>query len=456
MQLFYPIGLLALAGLIIPLIIHLWNIKQGKTLKIGSISLLGESSRASSKSFKITDWLLFLLRCLLIILISFCIAQPYITRKVNTKEKGGWILIDKANFKSVYQSNRKTIDSLLKIRYEIHDFNFGFIPLSVKDTANTEKANVESLNFTSLFNLLTTILPSGTNIYIYQNTKQNNFGDNLPETKFNINWNVLNDGDSVKTWITDFAGKKLRATSTPKQTIYEAVNNQNLAPIYVAIYEDKSINDSKYLVAALNAIAQFTKRKIIINTGEKANQIGFWLSEKSVSSDFKSSIIKDGVLFKYAASKAVNHHSFINIEGKQIPLSKYIDSKNQFENLWTDGFGNPILSKEEHKNLKVLHFYSRFNPQWNDLVWNEAYVKALMPIVLQNEKPENFGFEANANDQRTLQANQLNTKNNNFKASESSLNINESVLKYFWIAALLIFIVERILSFRNKTDYAKN
>ncbi|RZL13885.1 MAG: hypothetical protein EOO96_31360, partial [Pedobacter sp.] len=294
MQLFYPIGLLALAGLIIPLIIHLWNIKQGKTLKIGSISLLGESSRASSKSFKITDWLLFVLRCLLIILIGFCIAQPYITKKVNTIEKGGWILIDKANFKSVYQANKKTIDSLLRTKYEIHDFSFGFTPLSIKDTANTEKLNIETLNYTSLFNQLSTILPAGTNIYIYQDIKQNNFGDKLPETKFNINWNVLNNGDSVKTWITDFEGKKFKANSTPKQTTYEVVNNQSITPISVSIYNDKTNDDSKYLVAALNAIAQFTKRKILINEGSKGNQIGFWLSEKSVSSDFKSSIVQNG------------------------------------------------------------------------------------------------------------------------------------------------------------------
>ena len=81
MQLLYPIGLLALAGLIIPVIIHLWSVKTGKTLKIGSINLLGESANATSKSLKITDWLLFVLRCLLLIIIGLMLAQPLWQKK---------------------------------------------------------------------------------------------------------------------------------------------------------------------------------------------------------------------------------------------------------------------------------------------------------------------------------------------------------------------------------------
>ena len=65
LQLLNPIWLFAIGGIVIPLIIHLWNIKKGKTLKVGSISLLGESSRQSAKSLKLIDLLLLFLRCLL-------------------------------------------------------------------------------------------------------------------------------------------------------------------------------------------------------------------------------------------------------------------------------------------------------------------------------------------------------------------------------------------------------
>lgn len=457
MQFFYPIGLLALAGLIIPLIIHLWNIKQGKTLKIGSIALLGESSRASSKSFKLTDILLFILRCLLIILIGFCIAQPYITKKLNAKEKGGWILVDKARLKTVYQTNKKTIDSLLEIHYEIRDFNVGFTPLKLKDTSNIEKLdNGVNLNYTSLFNQLNHIIPAGTSVFAYQDLKQINFGNTLPETKFNVHWKFLDDADSVKNWFTDFAGKKLKAYSTPKQTTYEIVNNQNPATISVAVY-DGGANDNKYLVAALNAIARFSGRKIIINSSaEKNNQVGFWLSEKPVSEEFKTSITKNGTLFKYANGKVISTASFINVDGEKIPISRRISSGNHSDNVMTDGFGNSILSKEKADNINVLSFYSRFNPQWNELVWNEEFVKILMPIVLQSDKPETFGFEDNLNDQRTLQVSQINITENNIREHNNTPSTNQPLLNLFWFAALIVFVAERILSFRNKTNYAKN
>ena len=92
MQLLDPIGLLALAGLIIPVIIHLWSVKKGKTLKIGSINLLGESASSTSRSLKITDWLLFVMRCLLLVIIAFLLAQPLIQQKIRSKNNSGMFI----------------------------------------------------------------------------------------------------------------------------------------------------------------------------------------------------------------------------------------------------------------------------------------------------------------------------------------------------------------------------
>jgi UDP-N-acetylglucosamine:LPS N-acetylglucosamine transferase len=56
----------ALAALSIPVIIHLWNIRPGKTLKVGSISLITEASKSTKRSFKLLDILLLIIRCLLL------------------------------------------------------------------------------------------------------------------------------------------------------------------------------------------------------------------------------------------------------------------------------------------------------------------------------------------------------------------------------------------------------
>ena len=163
MQLLYPIGLFALAGLIIPVIIHLWSVKKGKTLKIGSIDLLGESANATSRSFRITDWLLFILRCLLLIIVGLMLAQPLFQKKISTKTQMGWILVDQNQFSTVYAIHQKSIDSLLKLGFELHDFNFGFKQFELKDSL--QKTQGSALSYQSLFKKLNKTIPNGYTAY---------------------------------------------------------------------------------------------------------------------------------------------------------------------------------------------------------------------------------------------------------------------------------------------------
>ncbi|MDY8137974.1 BatA domain-containing protein [Aquimarina sp. 2201CG5-10] len=78
-----PTYLWALLGLIIPLAIHLWSKKEGKTIKIGSVKLLKESNSKQSSSIQFNEWWLFLLRMLLIGLLVLIISQPQIKRKTD-------------------------------------------------------------------------------------------------------------------------------------------------------------------------------------------------------------------------------------------------------------------------------------------------------------------------------------------------------------------------------------
>jgi len=456
-QFLYPIGLLALAALIIPLIIHLWNFKESKTLKIGSISLLGASARVSSKSFRITDWLLFILRCLLIILIAFLLAQPYIKKTLNAKNKGGWILVEKSKFPQVFKDNRKTIDSLTKRNYEIHDFNLGFNLLSLKDTIASEREQiVNALKHTALLKELNNLVPAGTSVYLFASQQLNQFDDVLPLTNYKLIWKPVNQADTLSSWITQFAGKKYEANSNPSVVEYKALNSDDAPVISVAIFEEAGSNDSKYIKAAIHAIASFSKRKIQINQPNAAFDVGFWLSEKSISQNFKASIKENGSIFKYASGKIVSEKSVINTNSGIVDLTRRIVPNHSFNKIWSDGFGNAILSAENTNGLSILHFYSRLNPQWNELVWNETFVKALMPIIIKDDKFSEFGFENNLSDQRKMPLNQKENIQTNKIEKELKVSTDEPLSTIFWFAAFLIFATERILSFRKKPDYVKS
>ncbi|MBB6238121.1 hypothetical protein HDC90_002750 [Pedobacter sp. AK013] len=451
-----PIGLLALAGLIVPLIIHLWNVKQGKTIKIGSIALLGESSRASSKSFKINDWLLLLLRCLLLALLALLLARPYLKKIISGKSKNGWILADKATFQQVFNSNKKTIDSLLKKGYEIHDFNLGFTPLNLKDTTDNQAKKTNSLSYNALLSAANHFVPAGTNVYLFADRRLSHFGNELPIINYQLKYIALTETDTISSWIAEYAGKKYEAKSNPSNTAYQTLNSGDEAPINIAIHQTSGTADGKYLIAALKAIGNFTKRKIVINPASGKIDIGFWLSSDAVATNFKSSIAPSGALFQYENGKIIAEPSFINLDGRHIKLSKRTVPINGAKKIWTDGFGNAILASEKVNNLTIFHFYSRFNPQWNELVWDGVFVKAMMPIVIRAENSADFGFEDNPADQRRLSDGQKNAFQSNRAESAIRTTQNEALGTLFWIAALLIFVTERILSFRKKPNYVKS
>ncbi len=459
MTLLYPIGLLAFAGLIIPVLIHLWSVKKGKVLKIGSIALLGENATASSKSIRITDIILFILRCLIIIFIAFVLAEPYLKQTTVNQKNAGWILVDKTQFDKAYQANRNKIDSLLKLGFELRDFNLGFNKFTLEDTAANTIAN-EKLTYTSLLNQLNTEIPIGYSAHIFANRKVVNFEGTLPKPKFKLFWNDLQTNDTLKNWATTFLAKTYEGKSTPSSTSYTSGLSQDLPVINAVIYGDS--DDSRYIKAALNAIEDFTRRKIEVNnwnslSSSKADLL-FWLSEKPL---LLPNHRNGANLFTYQKGKNITLNSTLQVSlnpSQRVGLYKRIASDGlKGTTIWNDGFGDPILVKEEKEALNHFHFYSRFNPQWTDLVWDEQFVQALIPIVLDTSNNADFGFESHDADQRVIAKQQL--PGSNYKeAGIFNISSTQDITKWVWAIAFIFLIIERILSLRKKakSSYVKS
>ncbi len=456
MTLLYPLGLLAFAGLIIPVLIHLWSVKKGKVLKIGSIALLGENATASSKSISITDIILFILRCLVIILIAFVLAEPYLKKTTANQKNAGWILVDKTQFGKAYQGNRSKIDSLLNLGFELRDFNLGFKQINLDDTAS-KNGNVpaEILTYTSLLNQLNAEIPIGYSAHVFASRKVFNFEGNLPNPKFKLVWNDLSTSDTLKTWATTFLSKTYEGKSTPSATSYTGNLSQNLPIIKAVIYAGNS-DDSKYIKAALNAISDFTKRKIEVNNWNSLSSsqadLLFWLSDQPIVLPKHQ---KGANLLTYQKGKNVTLNSTLQLSSnpnESIELYKRIRPDGlKGATIWTDGFGDPILIKEDKEALNHFHFYSRFNPQWTDLVWSEQFVQALIPVVLGAQNDVDFGFENHDADQRVIAKQQL-TSSTYKAAGVLNISSTQDITKWVWAIAFIFLIIERILSLRKKAN----
>ncbi len=500
-QLINPLWLFAIGGISIPLIIHLWNIKKGKTLKIGSISLLGESSRQSARSLKLIDLLLLFLRCLLLIIVALILAGPLWNSKINTSANKGWILIEKQNLTETSSQFKAEIDSLSKLGYEFHFFEPGFQYAKLEDALNENKSEIGSeqlLPYWSLIKLLEDEIPENTQVFLFTPNLLNRLGTERPLVTHPIQWKTYTPSDSTATWIenawfneSDSVNVTI-ATSSPNKTTFKTIaidpasrnspfefNIQNAkaslkfknkkqgdslpvtidtATIRIAIYTDKFKNDASYLRAAFSAIKKYTYRKIKLTEYSTINipsgqNIIFWLSETAIP----PGIVPLNLFFKYEKGNIEDINSQLSLSPSMSSIEKEdikLFKRNAYpENLagglpvWKDGFGKPVLDLQMENKLSVFHFYSRFNPDWNELVWSNDFAKALIPIII----PDQHSSEIHPSDKRIVRQDQI--VPNFIKESDTygvkNQESQKSLENQFWLALISIFVLERYLTFRN-------
>lgn len=475
MHLLNPIALIALAGLLIPLIIHLWKLKQGKTLRIGSIALLGAGSPFTSRSYQITDWLLLFLRMLLLALVAFFLAEPYMKDTAHKEVQKGWVLLEKTHFPAIYKTQKKSIDSLMKAGYELHDFGLNFQPINLNDTVAVNIADtLNKLSHYALLRELNANISPNFPVYLYTDRRLEHLTGVLPRIDFRLIWKEIKGTDTLSTWNNTFANKTFETKSSPALTQIKRLDEeQDASKIKVLIYAADQPEDVNYLKAAIQAIAQETKRNVELvefngkNINNLSFDVGFWISDKPMNSSFLSSIRKDGRLFNYEGEKGITSSSWLDTEpnGKgNIPgmtlTRRTSDATYSGATLWTDGFGVPLLTRTKEKTINHYRFYSRFNPLWTDLVWKEKFVEAMMPVILGDDGSDaGFGFGISPNDQRNSQLDLTESPERKFSGPRSLSGVNLegnpvenhlSVQKIFWLIALLVFTIERIISFRHK------
>jgi hypothetical protein len=491
--------LFAIAALSIPVVIHLWNIKPGKTLKVGSITLIHAAAQKSSRSLKLNDLLLFIMRCLLLVLLALVLAVPVWQHHASTPKIKGWLLIPDENITESYHKFKPLIDSLTKAGYEFHYFNKGFI----KDDLNkvlsgptAKKAQAKTVNYWSLIAQLDHQLTSGMPLYLITPNGINHFTGIKPSVALNVQWKTYPPADSISTWIENawFTNNNniriVQGNSKPSGTYFTnytvssdgdanspfiiSVNEGkpviklkkgdtsligiDTTTAHFAIFTDKYNADAAYLKAALQAIGNFSQHKINIKQYNNADQVPtdqnwiFWLSEKPLD---RRMVKKANHVLTYETGGIVNKNSWIKTNGAfavagqhQISLFKLIDKNNTNEQIiWSDGFGNPVLSSE-YMQPGNYHFYSRFNPAWNDLVWSDEFPQLLFKLIFNsNITEQNNRFERRTIDQKQLMPYHIAATNT---ISNDKIGLKTDLSRYFWLALIVVFIMERLLAHQNK------
>lgn len=501
-QILQPISLFSIAGIAIPIIVHLWNVRQGKTLKVGSISLLIEGAKQSSRSLKLHQLLLLLLRCLLITLLAFILARPQWQQQLITKKEKGWFLLEKENLHEGYNKNKAKIDSLLKVGYEFHYLDKGF---SKNDFVKALEANKDTIipnpvNYWSIIKELNEVVPAELPVVLFVENKLGRFSGERPQISLNLSLNTYTPSDTVSTWIakafltpTDsihtIVGHSTLSRNyfTQHNTSSKAINNDKFrieisggklaislkddkatngidtsavsvdtSSISLTIFSDKFRNDANYVRAAIESIRRFSNRKIKVATTNKFNNIGgnqdwlFWLSELNIPASIKANNI-----LKYEAGKVESKATWVSgmdettNNQQAIVVAKTVASKSlstPSETIWADGFGTPLLLKELKGSNSVYHFYSHFDPEWNDLAWSGQFPALIFNLLFKDDN------KVNLRDKRIIDDKQLQP----MLSSKTQTTTKDKFVRkvdlsfYFWLAAFMMFFLDRFISFRNK------
>lgn len=484
-----PIWFFALAALSIPLVIHLWNVKPGKTLKVGSISLITQASKTSSRSSKLLDILLLILRCLLLALIAAFLGKPVWERISTASKTKGWILIPYGVFHETYEKFQPTIDSLTKAGYEFHFFRPDFSRQEIAKMREgkrvLDRRSKDTLDYWSVVKHLDKKLSSSTPVYIFTPNLKKHFKGDKPTVHLKLKWQSYTQVDSVSKWIAaasftnDGSIKVTDGLSTSQGTTYSSkilrgdgdavhavhiqngrtsisLKNSTDTPVVVdttvqriAIYTDNYPLDAKYLKAALDAATTFNGIKATIkqyiNQPIQGNQTWlFWLSDKPVPATLAKNAKH---VFAYVKGKPTDINSWI--EPGHIALKKRIASKEDgIQAIWADGFGDPILSYSNSSPLRGrLGLNTHFNPSWNDLVWSDDFPSMMLNLLQQHP-----ASQPNGHDRRILSNHQLqpdivasNEPITTPRASEQT-----DVSGYFWLLLMVIFAAERVLNYNIK------
>ncbi|MBO9657991.1 MAG: BatA domain-containing protein [Chitinophagaceae bacterium] len=466
-QLFNPIALVATASVIVPVLIHLWNKRKGKTLKVGSITLLTENNKTTSRYIRITEWPLLLLRCLLLLLIATLLAKPFWQNKPG-KNKGGWIMVRDYELAAVYNQQQTLIDSLTKQGFELRNFSSQTNPLSLSDTLNYTLPDQPTPGYWPLIKYLDATLPGDFTVYIISDLSVVNFAGKRPSTQLDLHWINIDQPVKADTSITgsfintDGQPMLMHKISTTTGNYYETaaapppITTEKNSNINISIHAGINTADAKYLRAALEAISAYTGRTILINgsTHADSQQVIFWLQDQEPDEKIIHSLVSGGVLFRYAnldsslskIPSPANTGSSIFDGRDPDRFYQYASNSSTRTSLWTLANGEPVLSAETKAGKKIIYFNSRFNPQWTDIVWNGSLARLLLPIVIPM-------LDSTGTDLRKMSTEQsaphhVNKKQNG-RLDDAGFLHKQDLSFILWTAAFLVFALERIIAHRQ-------
>lgn len=279
-----PIALWSLAGLLVPVLIHLLSRREGRTIAIGSLRNLRESPTARFRHVRLNELTLLALRCLLVLWLAMILARLQWPESVDRTTRK-WAIIEKGIENE--PAAQRLLDSLEENGFDQRLLAAGF-PLA------TEKTTAEAPG--DYWRLAEDLqkLPVDSVVVIAFNYLERFNGLRIP-LPVHVNWIGIDGGrdefiaedirvNSDSSWVRKgFTSGMATHYTTEKGRSPSATLPQEIT---VGLYSSGEFAlDAKIVLAALKAVQSVTPHRLLITDAPAdawasgKEEWVFWLSE---------------------------------------------------------------------------------------------------------------------------------------------------------------------------------
>ncbi|MCX2740690.1 BatA domain-containing protein [Pontibacter anaerobius] len=489
-----PYWLFAASAILIPIAIHLWNKRQGKTVKVGSLRWLEASASNRWSSIKLNNFWLLVLRCLILILLAVALAQPVWVHDLQ-KPKGAKAVFvgQELLYTSALKPITPTIDSLLQRGYALHTYTSDFrqIPQEAWQQIRSRTQDstlVSHENYWSLSQALAAKykLPQDS-VWLFTSDQQQYFSGTRPETipqhirwipvatEASINWlqaAIQTSPDSILLILGHSSREGITYSKYKTATSTQSINlsgNQQLQlqrqqgtliastggnsskvkvqtePLQVAILSSEAQQtEARYIKAALQAISSYTSLPIHISSDTTSANWVFWLRNEEVPQRINQQV-KQGL--QVWVQQGQEPQKTITTLAGTGGTSIKVHQVNQLEpaqqrQLWTTANGQPLLLVKTMGRGKIYTFRSGFGPAWSELGQSAQLPELLLPLLLP-EPDATYDYRA-IDERQLLPANRVQAT-----AETTTESTQTHLLKWFVLAAFVLFLIERLIANRR-------
>lgn len=452
-QFLNPYYLFAALGLLIPLLIHLWNRQRARVQKTGSIQWLIEAEITRVNRIQFHDITRFILRASIIIVFVLILMELVLPREATRENPARrWLLVEPAlparDFVKIYA------DSLEKLGWEVHFLMPGFPRYDHLDSL-WQKGNVFDLDYWALLKDLEQSEIPLDSIILLSQRKQVNFQGKLPQIQLSLKWQTLppEKKPDIIYAARDLGNDSLEVVLGHREESIFHLENKTIpkdAPAVIGYRLDKDSLYPKNLSLAKVPIEKRDSLKCIIYY-----QKGF---EKDVAT-------------LTSAWQALGEYLKLNIEINASTLSDqskflasdfiFILSKDPFKDRFSSLPGKQIIYREQPQKAlisradaqrSIYELNHRLDPKLNPEIIEENLLPLALLRLLPNYEAKTKGLDKY--DHRKMEVASLGiSSGQNQSAGSAPLQKTRSLRFYLGLGLFLMILGERYWDYFGKTSF---